>query len=217
MGYCMLRQYENRNAHYIVPRRKLGARYLGTGKKPSPATGAACSDYSDGCRRYAEPSDRSRSGYQQTNGPALAAAFLGFSPCGAAKGRSTSWSYPQNYSEKNPGCCRSHPAYHPIQYNPLEYPRSVISFLERSQIWLRSTKNKSKYSIPAESDISQVFETDDILTLPVRIATLAKPEITLSHHRIGRGHDLQQISQVSKIKIEDLCSYLQLLEVLNIG
>ncbi len=119
----MLSHYENRSAHYIVPRRTFHARYMGTGKKPSPATGAACPDYSDGCRRYAEPSDRSRSGCQQTNGPALAAALLGFSPCGAAKGRSTSWSYPQNYPEENSGCCRSHSAYHSIPCNPLEYPQ----------------------------------------------------------------------------------------------
>ena len=123
MEYRMLKGYENRSAHYIVPRRILDSRHLGAGKKPSPATGAACPYYSDGCRRYAEPSDRSPSGCQQTNGPALAATLLGFSACRTAKGRPTSRSYPQNCSEENSDCCRSHSAYYPTQCNSLEYPK----------------------------------------------------------------------------------------------
>ena len=119
----MLYHYENRSVHNIIPGRTLHARYMGTGKEPSPATGAACSDYSDGCSRYAEPSDCSRSGCQQTYGPALATTLFGVSPCGAGKGRSTSWSYPPNYSPKNSGCSRSHAPYHPTQCNSLEYPK----------------------------------------------------------------------------------------------
>ncbi len=120
----MLNHYENRSAHYIVPRRTLHAGYMGTGKKPPLATGAACTDYLDGCTRHAEPRYRSQSGCQQANGPALAATLFGFSTCGAAKGRPPpSWSCPPNYLEKNSDRCRSRSAYHPTPCNSLEYPQ----------------------------------------------------------------------------------------------
>ena len=82
----MLRHYEKRSARYIVPRGTFHAGYVGTRKKPSAESGAAGTDYSDGCRRYAEPRDRSPFGYQQANGTALAATLFGFSTGGVAKG-----------------------------------------------------------------------------------------------------------------------------------
>ena len=119
----MLSHYENRSAHYIVPRRTFDAGYMGTGKKPPLATGAACTNYSDGCRRHAESRYCSRSGCHQANGPALAATLFGFSTCRTGKGRSSSWSYPPNYPEKNSGSGRSHSAYNPTPCNSLEYPQ----------------------------------------------------------------------------------------------
>src|SRR4030042_4546237 len=123
MEYRMLLHYENSNAHCIILRRTFHARHMGTGKKLPFATGAACMDYSDGCRRHAEQGYCSHFGCQQANGPALAATLFGFSTCRAGKTRSTSWSYPQNYSEKYSGCSRSHSPYHPTQCNSLEYPK----------------------------------------------------------------------------------------------
>ena len=119
----MLRHYENRSARYIVPRGTFHAGYVGTRKKPSTESGAAGTDYSDGCRRYAEPRDRSPFGYQQANGTALATTLFGFSTGGVAKGCSPSRSYPQNQPQKNSGRGRSHSAYHPARCNSLEHPK----------------------------------------------------------------------------------------------
>ena len=119
----MLSHYENRSSHYVVLRRKSHPGYMGPGKKPPFETGAACTDYSDGRRRYPESRYRSPCGCQQADGSALATALFGTSTCWAGKGCSSSWSFPQDHPPKDSGSCRSHSAYHPTQCHSLEYPQ----------------------------------------------------------------------------------------------
>jgi hypothetical protein len=51
--------------------------------------------------------------------------------------------------------------------------------------------------LPGQSDLSKVFQADDIFTLPVKISNLAKPEVTHGYLQPGWSDRRQKIGKVS--------------------